>query len=288
MSSLAARHLDVERNHDREVALERASDPQTTALPDWRLHRHILRIALYLRERMGIEQGDRVALVGPITPEWIIADWALVTQGAITVVIPPELSPAAFDEAWRTTSPSAAFVAGTEALSRVLALCGTPTTAGKIVTFDLDPRDEVLSYTQVLDLGGTLDTAERANAFRERARAVPADAPAAIHASASDGRPPAAEMLTHDAVVRRWRPIESAKPPRRGDRVYVRPDAQSVAAHIALYGLVSDGLTRAATGTPGREREEIARLDPRKVVEDRGAIERHLASRTTRSPEVEP
>ncbi|NGP06445.1 acyl--CoA ligase [Rhodococcus sp. 14C212] len=42
-------------------------------------------LAHALRERYGVEKGDRVAILGANTPEWVIAFWASQVLGAITV-----------------------------------------------------------------------------------------------------------------------------------------------------------------------------------------------------------
>ncbi|MGV9733672.1 class I adenylate-forming enzyme family protein [Rhodococcus aetherivorans] len=42
-------------------------------------------VAHALRERYGVEKGDRVAILGANTPEWVIAFWASQVLGAITV-----------------------------------------------------------------------------------------------------------------------------------------------------------------------------------------------------------
>src|SRR5260370_37791415 len=46
--------------------------------------RDVRRLALGLRS-LGITRGDRVGLVSENRPEWIIADLAIMTAGAVTV-----------------------------------------------------------------------------------------------------------------------------------------------------------------------------------------------------------
>jgi len=63
-------HADAMREHARQSALLARDDAQWVATPDWRLDRHIIRLALYLRERLGVEPGQRVALLSELRPEW--------------------------------------------------------------------------------------------------------------------------------------------------------------------------------------------------------------------------
>jgi len=48
---------------------------------------HAAALGAALRERYGIEPGDRVAILGANSPEWIQSFWATVAQGAIAVAM---------------------------------------------------------------------------------------------------------------------------------------------------------------------------------------------------------
>ena len=49
--SLGVVHLAVERKHDRAAVLRYRVATTWQDMPDWRFHRHAMRIGLYLRER---------------------------------------------------------------------------------------------------------------------------------------------------------------------------------------------------------------------------------------------
>ena len=42
-------------------------------------------VASALRDRYGVSQGDRVAILGANSPEWIITFWAAISLGAVAV-----------------------------------------------------------------------------------------------------------------------------------------------------------------------------------------------------------
>lgn len=273
IDTLGALHLAVEREHHRTGALlRRDANGDFQSMPDWRLHRHIVRIALYLRERAGLRAGHSVALVGPLSPDWVIADWATVAQGATAVVLGVDPSEAALDLAWSRYAPRAVFVAGAEARRRVVERGGEAVTSGAVIALDGEPADGVITFRQVLDLGGTLDTAERAGAFRDAARAIDprSDAIAHVH-GVSDGSP-SCEVLSQAEVIARRERMRAKYERERGGIAYVRPDALSVAAHVALYTFMGDGVTSTAIGTVGHELEEIARLGPGMVVTRSGLV----------------
>ncbi len=69
-ATLASLFLTVERHHDRVAVVERRRESGTDRTPDWRFHRHVMRLAIYLKERCGFKDGYRLALVAPLGPEW--------------------------------------------------------------------------------------------------------------------------------------------------------------------------------------------------------------------------
>jgi hypothetical protein len=255
--TLAALHLACERRHDRTAVLESWVDGRWQPMPDWRFFRHVVRVGLYFRERLALNPGDRIALVGPPSAGWLVADWAAVSQGLVSVVVDPE-APAG---RWTAIAPRVAFVEDAGGAERLLGV--TAETLATIVTFDpftsasaASVSRSVVSFTEVLDLGGTLDTAERAGAFRAQARQVGPDAPAMAHAGrAADASAPL-RVLTHGEIVARIRRAWSVAPPRPDRAAYVSGRALSLAEHVALYGRIADGFTRTILGAPGQDERE--------------------------------
>lgn len=281
IDTLGALHLEVERKHDRSAALVRVHAGERQATPDWRFHRHIVRVALYLRERSGLKKGDRVAVVAPLSHEWLIVDWATVAQGATLVVLGPDPTDEALDTAWARFAPRAVFVAGAEARKRVLERGGEAATAGRVVTFDGETTEGGPSFTQLLELGGTLDTAERAGAFRDQARAIDSTSDAIVHVEHEVGDGSVrCEVLTHAEVMARRERFRARYESRRDAIAYVRPDALSSDSHVALYSLVGDGVTTTAIGTASRELDEIARLDPGMVITRSGVVPARVKPRS--------
>jgi hypothetical protein len=259
--TLAALYLACERRHDRTAILESWDGGQWQRVPDWRFFRHVVRVGLFLRERLGCKPGDRVALVAPPSIAWLVADWAAVSQGFVSVVVDTEV-PAG---RWAAIAPRVAFVEDRHAAERLLGVAADA--LGTIVTLDRLPPDgaappssSVLSFTEVLDLGGTLDTAERANAFRAQARQLGPDAPAMAHVGR--GADPSAPLRihTHGEIVARIRRAGSAATTRKERVAHVYGRTLSVAEHIALYGQLADGCTRTILGSPGQEEHGCSSL----------------------------
>jgi long-chain acyl-CoA synthetase len=87
------------------VAFTRAG---TTTLSYARLAESITRTACGLRAR-GVRGGDRVALLGPNSPEWIVAYFAIVTAGAVAVPLDPQATGDTTAAALAHAAPTATF-----------------------------------------------------------------------------------------------------------------------------------------------------------------------------------
>jgi len=174
LATLGAVHLGAMRQHDRKAVLLHRDGERWEETPDWRLDRHVIRLGLYLRERAGVEPGQRVIIASPLRREWLLADLAAVVQGAVAIALDPGLALPELALALTRAAPRAVFVSGEpmlDQLRRAWRDGGFPSLAS-VISFD-GPLDGAAALSEVLDLGGTLDTAERAVAFRARARESP-------------------------------------------------------------------------------------------------------------------
>jgi AMP-binding enzyme len=280
--SLGLLHLAVERKHDRTSALRRRAGAAWQDTPDWRFHRHATRIGLYLRERGQLKAGDRVALVCKLRPEWAVIQWGALTQGMATATIDPELPEAELAAQLAALAPRAVFVEG-RSVDRVNAWLGSTAGVGALVTLDGEAAGRALSWTEVIDLGGSLDTAERANALRAQARGVPAEAPALGHAVGTNGSV-AWRFLSQREVVRRVQRVWERSRIARGDVAYLAGDAPSLATSIACLAFTADGYTQVVFGTKGNELEEIAMTRPHKIIAPVEAIRQMLESSAKAAP----
>jgi acyl-CoA synthetase (AMP-forming)/AMP-acid ligase II len=290
--TLARLHLAAERRHDRAALLQGWDGARVWTMPDWRFHRQVLRIALYLQEAAGVHAGDRVALLAPLGTPWLVAEWAAFLLGAASVAINPwwpsslvagtlaEVAPRVVLFGRSTETATVQSSETSESIDEYVDALGAMTSLEEIVVLDPTIAARLLRarvWSEVLDLGGTLDTAERAQRLREQARAIGADAPAMIQierGSETDGGT-TSTSLTHRDVLRRLR----RAPPRaeRGDVAYVACAAPTLPMRLALSAFVTDGYTRTVLGTHGREAEQIAEVHPHKIVAPREVVERALA-----------
>ena len=287
--TLSELHLAVERQHDRKAVLEhRATEaPYQVAveMPDWRFHRQILRIGLYLAERVGLGPGDRVAIVSRPSIDSLAVEWAAVLQGAVAVVADPDLPPAVLARALEACSPRATFLAS--AAREALRTAGEPgprLEETEFVALDGDaPPRRYHPLRAGSRAGGTLDTAERAQGLRARARAVTPDMPALgfLDGGSRDGL--AWRYLAHREAVSRARQV-SGGTAKAGDVAYVTGAPPTLAMRTALGAFVADGFTRCVFGSRGRDPSfeasvEVCELRPRWIVGADGARPHQTAAR---------
>jgi len=251
--------LAAMRKHDRAAALLHHDGAKWRETPDWRFERQVIRLALFLRDRARLVPGDRVAIVSGLRPESLVAELAALTQGAVAVAIDPDLPAADQRRAIEETSPAVAFV---EDGAREASFG-----ARAVVCFQ-GKADGAWAFGEALDLGGTLDTPERAQSFRAQAREVPGDSRALGYLAGSDGQA-RCQFLTHAEAVARMRALRIGSPPRKG-AVAQASASPTLAARLALLSFVLDGSTTCAVGMPG---PEVAALQPDWVVGPAGAPE---------------
>jgi hypothetical protein len=252
----------TERKHDRAFLIKSALAGTPVEMPDWRFHRHVIRIGLYLHERLQVSIGDRVAVVAPIGPEWAIAQWAALTQGVSVAALDPGAAANTLAEQLAALGPRVVFAEG-PALEAVLAWsAGTNVIVIAVSGVAVAPS---VSWTEALDLGGTLDTAERANAYRGIMRALPPETAALAH-TGGNGVGTVWRFLTHRDVVRKIQRIWEGARISQGDVAYIAGGAPSLFATLAFLAFSADGHTQVLFGTRGHEVEEIRAADPTKIV----------------------
>ncbi len=68
---------------------------------------------------LGVAPGDRVAIVSESRPDWVMADLAILTGGAVTVPIYPTLSPVQVHYVLQDSGAKAAIVSTREQLAKI-------------------------------------------------------------------------------------------------------------------------------------------------------------------------
>ncbi len=89
------------------------------AVPDWKLDRLAIRLALFGRERLGLEPGERVVVMGRLGWLWPALDFAAMGFGVVPVGLEHDLSDDAVAFAFAEAAPRAAFATDAESAARL-------------------------------------------------------------------------------------------------------------------------------------------------------------------------
>ncbi len=149
---------------------------------------------------LGIEAGDRVALLSENRPEWALTDYACLCLGAIGVPIYATLPAHHVAYLLEHSGARLIFVSDAEQLDKVRQIRSDAPALSRIIVFDdLATQDpDVVTFSQLLERASP--GGEDFRAFRERARrASPVDTATIINTTGTTGTPKGV-MLTHNNI----------------------------------------------------------------------------------------
>ena len=152
--------------------------------------------------QLGIQPGDRIAILSENRPEWAIADYATVCGGGWSVPIYPTLPAAQIAPLLKDSGARAIFVSTADQLSKIRQIhASCPALEYVIAIAAPAPSDPgYLTFAGVVDKGRpTLEMSP--GLFEQRAsRVQPEDVATIIYTSGTTGEPKGA-MLTHGNFV---------------------------------------------------------------------------------------
>ncbi|HWZ86836.1 MAG TPA: long-chain fatty acid--CoA ligase [Thermoanaerobaculia bacterium] len=151
---------------------------------------------------LGIQPGDRVAILSENRPEWAMADFAILCAGAWSVPIYPTLPAGQVAPLLADCGAKAIFVSTLEQLGKILTVRSRLPSLDHVVLIEGNPPREpgFTTFHEVVDRGRpTLEMSP--GIFEQRAaRVKPEDVATIIYTSGTTGEPKGA-MLTHRNFV---------------------------------------------------------------------------------------
>ena len=251
------------RHHVRPAAMTWWTDGDFQPVPDWKLDRLAIRLALFGRERLGLEPGERVVVMGRLGWLWPALDFGAMGFGVLPVGLEHDLPDDTVAGIVAEAAPRAVFATDAGSADRLKQLRKMGRLGGATVVGEgLTEEEGLWSLAQVLDLAAVLDTAERAQAFRAFSRQVGPESPALWHA----GPQGVVVRLTHRAAMAQTAPVLRARPACQGDVAYLDAPRMTLRKRLALAAFVGDGHTTTALGREGRTAEDVMGLRPHKVL----------------------
>jgi long-chain acyl-CoA synthetase len=167
-------------------------------------HRTLLervRNVAYGLKTLGIQPGDRVAILSENRPEWAIADFACLTSGVTDVPLYPSLPTEQVGYPLRDSGSVAIFVSTEAQAKKVAAVRGDLPALKTVIAFDaVAPGLADMSIADLERQGAAGDSPTRSSEFRARALQVrPNDVATIIYTSGTTGEPKGV-MLSHDNI----------------------------------------------------------------------------------------
>jgi hypothetical protein len=268
------------RHHVRPAVLTRWEGASPDPMPDWKLDRLAIRLALFARERLGGEPGARLALLGGLGWLWPAVDFAAMGFGLTPVGIEHDASDEAVEGVLAEAAPRVVFAADAGSAGRLVRLRRSGRIGDATVVADgLPQEDGLLPLAELLDRAAVLDTAERAQAFRAFSRQVSPEGPALWHAGSGG-----VVRLTHRQAMTVVAGALRSRPALPGDVAYLDAPRVTLRKRLALAAFVGDGHTTTALGREGRAAEDLGALRPHKVVASEGWPAYLSAGRSPRWP----
>ncbi len=151
---------------------------------------------------LGIGPGDAVAVLSENRHEWLVADIAILTAGAVGVPLHAPLAPPQVEYQLRHSRAKAVLVSTQAQADKVMAVRDSLPDLSILVTFDpvdLDDRIARRSWDGLKQLGAT-DPAAMAEALRRESGPVPDDLATIIYTSGTTGHPKGV-MLSHGNLL---------------------------------------------------------------------------------------
>ena len=246
----------VERDPDRVVAMERNGDQ----VVDWTARQTAERVRAVAKGLVacGVEPGERVALMSHTRLDWMIADLAIMSAGAVTVPVYETSSGEQLGWILEDSEAVVAIVENAEMRSLFDSVGDRVQSCREVVT--IDPAEGQPGLDRLAELGADVDDAE----IDRRAEALGADDLATvIYTSGTTGRPKGC-MLTHrnlcanvaqtvDAIGSEIRPDDSG--------LLFLPLAHSLTKGTLLFCLEM-GLPVGFTSNVAQLPEELAMMQP--------------------------
>ena len=183
------------QQHSSKPALSHKVDKEYQDISYATLAEQIKHFCLGLTE-LGLQKGDRVALLSENRPEWAITDLAILAGGGVTVPMFATLTSAQVEYIVRDSGAKILCVSNERQLQKIKDWNeNVPTNLQHIVIFDELQGDSVHTFDQVCELGQQVEDGDQV--YQQSSGAVtPEDLASIIYTSGTTGDPKGA-MLTH-------------------------------------------------------------------------------------------
>jgi long-chain acyl-CoA synthetase len=151
---------------------------------------------------LGVKRNDKIGIIAENRPEWVIADIAILSLGAVDVPLFPSLTAKQVEFCFKDAGVRLAIISNQLQLSKVLKVFGEIKSLEKVVLMNpLETRDsKTVQFASIYELGERFEK-ENADYLKDSLKQVkPSDLATIIYTSGTTGNPKGV-MLTHNNFV---------------------------------------------------------------------------------------
>ena len=204
----------MDRYRDRPVMFRTKRDGVWLEISPRVFEEQVHDASLGLRE-LGLNPGDRVALLSENRPEWAAIDFATLTAGLTDVPVYPTLPASQTEYILRDAQVTVVCLSTKSQLAKVREIQSRLPDLRHIVVFDQMEGDDVISFATLLARGRA--ARDRYPEWRAMAlRTTPDDLATIIYTSGTTGEPKGV-MLTHGNIASNVDSVRSLLDVRPGD-----------------------------------------------------------------------
>jgi len=152
---------------------------------------------------LGVQRGDRVALISENRPEWIVSDMAILSLGAVNVPMYMTLTPKQIQFILDDAQVRFLIVSNQLQLDKVLSIVGELKCLERLIVIHQrkeQNKSNIVSYASLMEMGKKFRMQQEDFLKRERSKNRPADLLTIIYTSGTTGQPKGV-MLTHGNLV---------------------------------------------------------------------------------------
>jgi long-chain acyl-CoA synthetase len=224
--------------------------------------------------RLGLNKGDRIAILSNTRPEWAYFDMAILGLGCVTVPIYQNSTPEDVQFILEDSQARILIVENPSIAERLRETLSAAKSLEKIISIEsekkpsgsnFDSNEEMLSSARMIELGG-VELTRNPRIFKESALKVDSDDRATIlYTSGTTGRPKGV-VLTHTAIISEVSEVFPLLGVSPRDRTLTFLPFAHILGRIEIWGHVFIGYTMAYAESIERVKDNMQAAKPTLMV----------------------
>ncbi len=215
----------------------------------WKEAAEIAKNVAYGLHKLGIEKGDKVAIIATTRFEWVMSDLGIMMLGAITVPVYPTLLPHNIEYILNHSDSVAVFAENKEQTDKLLRIRDKLPKVKKVIVYDwdssLEKDDWFLKWEEFLKIGEEEKKKTHDLVDKWLDRITEEDVATIIYTSGTTGLPKGA-MIIHRNIMSNARDVGKILEHKEGEvtigylpisHAYERINALGAVVHRLVYGI---------------------------------------------------